>query len=112
MDKLEKIGKCENWETYNALLVDEDWGLRALQLGLNNVWIPDIEYVHYRPGGGTRSGKQIAKDQKRVHKLFFEKWGFHLVEGVEELDFIKEKYKNTNIPWSIDRNSYEWDYIR
>lgn len=112
MDKLEKIGKCENWKTYNALLVDEDWGLRALQLGLNNIWITDIDYVHYRPGGGTRSWNQIVKDQERVHKLFFEKWGFHSEGRVEELDFIKEKYKNTNIPWSIDRSSYDWDYIQ
>lgn len=112
MDKLRKMGECENWKTYNALLVDEDWGLRALKLGLNNVWIPDIDYVHYRLGGGTRSGNQIVKDQERVHKLFFEKWGFHAAGRVEERDFIKEKYKNTNIPWSIDRNSYDWDYIR
>lgn len=34
-------------------------------------------------------------------------------EGMaEELDFIKENYKNTNIPWSIDRRSCDWDYIR
>lgn len=113
MAKLQKIGKCENWKTYNALLVDEDWGLRALQLGLNNVWIPDIEYIHYRPGGGTRSSKQIAEDVARVGKLFFEKWGFLDPLGkVEERDYIKETYKNTNIPWSIDRRSYDWDYIR
>ena len=112
MDELERIGKCEDWGTYNALLVDEDWGLRALQLGLNNVWIPDIEYVHYRPGGGTRSWNQVIKDQERVHRLFYEKWGFHSKARVEELDFIKDKYKNTNIPWSMDRRSYDWDYIQ
>lgn len=112
MDKLKRIGKCENWKTYNALLVDEDWGLRALQLGLNNVWIPDIEYVHNRPGGGNRSWHQIVKDQERVHQLFFEKWGFHAEGRAEELDFIKKKYQGSNIPWSLDRRSYEWDYIQ
>jgi hypothetical protein len=112
MDKLRKIVKGENWGTPLSLLVDEDWGLRALQLGLNNVWIPDIEYVHFRPSGGTRAGKQIAKEQGRLHKLFFEKWGFHLGASAEEIVFIKKKYKNTNIPWSIDRRSYEWDYIK
>lgn len=112
MDKLREIGKCENWKTYNALLVDEDWGLRALQLGFNNVWIPDVAYIHNRPGGGNRSWNQIVKDQERVHKLFFEKWGFHSEGRAEELDFIKKKYKNTDIPWSIDRRTYEWDYIQ
>lgn len=112
MDKLKKIGKCENWETYNALLVDEDWGLRALQLGLNNIWIPGIEYNHYRPYGGTRSWTQIKKSAERVHNLFFKKWGFHSEGRTNELDFIKDKYGNTNIPWSIDRRTYDWEYIQ
>jgi hypothetical protein len=111
MGKLEKIGKCENWSPL-PLLVDEDLGLRALELGLNNIWIPDIEYVHCRPpSGGTRGSIEMVREKKRVHKLFFEKWGF-LGGKVEELDFIKKKYKNTNIPWSVDRRSYDWDYIR
>jgi hypothetical protein len=112
LEKLKQIGDCERWGTYNALLVDEDWGLRALQLGLNNIWIPDIEYIHYRPGGGTRSGVRIAKDQNRVGKLFYEKWGFNSEGRAEEMKYIKEEFKNTNIPWSIDRRSFEWDYIK
>lgn len=113
MDTLRKIGKCENWKTPLSLLVDEDWGLRALQLGLNNVWIPDIEYVHYRMASGSnRASNQIARERDRVINLFLEKWGFHLGVSAEELVFIKKKYKNTNIPWSIDRRSYDWDYIK
>jgi len=113
MDKLKQIGKAENWGTHNTLLADEDWGLRALQLGLNNIWIPDIEYVHWRmPHGGTRSWDDIVKDQERVHRLFFEKWGFHSAAGIEELDFIKKEYGNTNITWSVDKRSYEWEYIQ
>lgn len=111
MEKLRQIGTCEKWSPI-PLLIDEDWGLRALQLGLNNIWIPDIEYIHCRgPSGGTRAWPTIAKHQERVHKLFREKWGF-LGEEAGELDFIRKEYKNTNIPWSIDRRSYEWDYIR
>lgn len=113
MEKLKEIGKCENWKTYNALLVDEDWGLRALQLGLNNIWIPDIDYVHCRPDhGGTRSWDDIVADKERVHKLFSKKWDFNYPSTIEELDFIKEKYKNTNIVWSFDKNSYDWEYIK
>lgn len=112
MDKLKQIGSCEDWKTHNGLLIDEDWGLRALQLGLNNVWIPAIEYVHYRPFGGTRSGSAIAQQSKRVHKLFFEKWGFQPEGRIAELDFIRKEYRNTNIPWSIDKRSYDWDYIK
>ncbi|MBI2860214.1 MAG: hypothetical protein HYX91_01750 [Chloroflexi bacterium] len=111
LEKLREIGRCENWGTHNALLVDEDWGLRALQLGLNNVWLPDIEYVHRRPGGGTRSWEQIDHDKSRVSRLFFEKWGFHSEGRAEELDTVKKRFGNTNITWSMDRRSYEWDYL-
>jgi hypothetical protein len=110
--QLELIGKCENWRTYNALLVDEDWGLRALQLGLFNIWIPQIEYIHTRIGGGTRSWNQITKDQMRVHELFFNKWGFHSEGKKDEMEMIRTKYKNTNIPWSINKRSYEWEYVQ
>jgi len=113
MDKLREIGKCENWKTPLSLLVDVDWGLRALQLGLNNVWLPDIEYVHCRMASGTnRASNQIARERDRLINLFLEKWGFHPQGRVEEVDFVKRKYKNTNILWSIDRRSYDWDYIK
>lgn len=112
IDRLKKIGKCENWQTPLSLLVDVDWGLRALQLGLNNVWIPDIEYTHYRPYGRTRAGNHIARAQERIHKLFFDKWGFHSTSRADEIDFVKKKYKNTNILWSIGKRSYDWDYIK
>jgi hypothetical protein len=112
MSKLKKIGRCVNWECYAPLLIEEDWGLRALQLCLNNIWIPDIAYSHYRPGGGSRASPLIAREGERIQKLFFEKWGFHPGRGGEELKTVREKYKNTYIPWSIDRRSYEWEYIR
>ena len=110
---LRKIGKCVDWGTKNHLLIDEDWGLSALKLNLPNIWIPDIEYHHIRlqfAGGGTRSSLEIAKESKRVHQLFYEKWGFHQVPSIKELKFIRKKHKDNLIPWSSYRNSYDWDY--
>ncbi len=112
---LKEIGPCENWQTYHALLVDEDWGLRALQLKYWNIWISQIEYLHHRPAvGGDRAQYQIKSDVKRVHGLFEKKWGFHDSPTGEKgkLEWIKSQYKNTFIPWSINRNSYDWDYIK
>jgi hypothetical protein len=113
-ESLEKIGLCEDWGTKNALLVDEDWGLRALQLNLPNLWIPDIEYFHDRgdkfQGGGTRSWSQITGDALRVHQLFKDKWGFNENPTQEDIQFVREKYKDTLIPWSSYRRSYDWDY--
>jgi len=109
-----KIGGCEDWSTKNALLVDEDWGLKALRNNLPNIWIPHIEYTHKRgdyEAGGTRSWDDISKNAERVHRLFYEKWGFHEVPTDEELKEIKEKFHDTLIPWSAYRRSYEWDYI-
>ncbi len=111
---LEKIGKCEDWNTPNALFVDEDWGLRAMQLNLPNIWIPDICYFHYRgeiKGGGTRSNGTIVLENKRVEKLFFDKWGFQTTPSPQEISMIQNKYKDTLIPWSSYRKSYEWDYV-
>jgi len=114
-ETLLKIGYCENWGTLNALLVDEDWGLRALNNNFPNVWIPFLEYFHYRgteyQGGGTRSWGHIKKDIKRVDNLFYEKWGFHSEPTDDELKIIQEKYIKTLIPWTISKYSYEWVYI-
>ena len=114
MKALKDIGPCEHWQTYNALLVDEDWGLRALQKNYWNIWIPSIKYNHIRlelEGGGNRSQDMITQDAQRVHEAFIKKWGFHSKPTTEELNYIAEKYKGTNIPWSIGRNSYDWDYL-
>jgi hypothetical protein len=110
---LDLIGKCEDWNTPNALYVDEDWGLRALKLNLPNVWIPEISYFHYRGKvrrGGTRSNEVINFHKKRVEILFKEKWGFNTKPTKEELNNLQQEYKDTLIPWSSYRNSFDWDY--
>lgn len=111
---LDKIGKCEEWNTFNALLVDEDWGLRCLEKNIPNIWIPNVEYIHYRgkfEGGGTRSMTTITKDAERVLDLFYKKWGFNSIPTLEELESIKIKHKHNLIPWSSYLRSWEWDYI-
>ena len=114
MEVLQKIGKCEDWGTKNALLVDEDWGLRASMIGVPNIWIPDIEYFHHRgnkEGGNTRSISEIKKNEILIHKMFRNKWGFSSLPSKEELKYIVKQHKNNFISWSIDKRSYEWDYI-
>jgi hypothetical protein len=112
-DVLRKLGYCEDWGTKNALLVDEDWGLRALTLNIPNVWIPSIEYLHDRGDFGeyTRSWNQISEHGARVDRLFFEKWGFHASPSREELGVIRERYGDTLVVWSMGRKSFEWDYL-
>ncbi|MBF0216058.1 MAG: hypothetical protein HQL30_03575 [Candidatus Omnitrophica bacterium] len=114
METLNKIGDCDDWGTGNALLVDEDWGLRALRLNFPNIWVPDIEYFHFRgnkAGGNTRSWDIIKEDIDKVEGFFLEKWGFHSEPTDEELEIVREKFKNTLIPWSMTRRSYDWDYL-
>ncbi|MBN1269163.1 MAG: hypothetical protein JXB04_06205 [Kiritimatiellae bacterium] len=113
-ETLLKLGPCEDWGTKNALLVDEDWGLRALQLNLPNIWIPHLRYLHHKgpfEGGGTRSGDEIGKEAGRVDEIFFRKWGFHSMPSDGELEDLCARYAGTLIPWSASRRSYEWDYI-
>lgn len=113
-ETLDKIGKCEEWNTFNALYVDEDWGLRCLQQNIPNIWIPDLEYIHERgkyEGGGTRSWNTITKDTERVGKLFYHKWGFNPAPAREEIHNIRQMHADNMIPWSSYRKSWEWDYI-
>jgi hypothetical protein len=108
---LEKIGPCEHWQTFNALLVDEDWGLRAMRAGLLNAWFPDLAYFHNRltvTGGGNRSQEMILKDNARVHSAFRDKWGFDPDPSVEELERLREKNPSDPILWSSGRRSYDW----
>lgn len=115
MSILKDIGPCESWQTYNALLVDEDWGLRALQKKYWNIWIPSIQYMHVRlplEAGGNRSQEMVSLDAKRVHTAFKGKWRFSTIPTAEELEIIQSNYKDTYIPWSIGRNSYDWEYIK
>jgi hypothetical protein len=114
LDTLNKIGYCSSWSTKNSLYVDEDWGLRSHQIGFSNIWIPKIEYFHYRGqsvGGSTRSLANIIFDANRVEALFELKWGFRPSPSEAQLQLISRKYSGTLIPWSIGRRSYEWDYI-
>lgn len=112
---LKKIGRCAKWQTYNALLVDEDWGLRAMQMRYWNIWIPQVYYLHLRPPGlryGNRSQYQVLQDTKRVHAAFTKKWGFDTPTPRKTLQMIAKNFKSTYIPWSIDRLSYDWDYVQ
>lgn len=112
---LDSIGKCEHWETFNALLVDEDWGLRCMEKNIVNIWIPSIEYFHYRGiqhGGATRSWSDITDKEQETHNKFYQKWKFHAYPSSDEIEYIQDKYQNTMIPWSINRNSYDWDYVK
>lgn len=118
-EKLKQIGKCENWAVGTrpgGLLTDEDWGLRALQQGLWNVWIPDIKYLHiktypWQHDGSARSSHEIGQFKYGVEDKFFDKWHFHQPVQKEDLDVVKREYSGTNIPWSIDRYSYGWSYL-
>lgn len=112
---LHEIGPCEHWQTYNALLVDEDWGLRALQKKYWNIWIPQLAYEHVRTGvstGGNRSEGMITKDGQRVHNAFKKKWGFASNPSDNELKSLQKKHARNYIPWSSKRRSYDWEYIK
>ncbi len=114
MKTLNSIGPCEDWGTKNALLVDEDWGLRCLARNIPNIWIPNLEYFHQRgilEAGQTRSFNLIHQDATRVDELFYEKWGFHSDPPIHEIHEIQKKFKDTMIPWSSYRNTYDWDYV-
>jgi hypothetical protein len=108
---LKKIGHCEDWTNY-TMLIDEDWSLEALKNNLWNVWIPDVFHKHPL----RRSSRPTNnKWENEAHAGFTEKWGYDTgsySNGLSiSVDQLREKYKDTNIPWSTYRNSYDWEYL-
>lgn len=109
--KLRRIGLCEEWSEV-SLLIDEDWGLSAMREGLINVWLPKIIYTHVRKIDGTRATPTILRRGKEVAEKFVRKWGFSHDPLGHDLKKIKKMYSNTNIAWSFDRRSFDWEYLK
>jgi len=111
-DSMEIIGPCSNFGPY-TMLVDEDWALESLKNNLINVWIPDILITHPNKRNKRNSDYDL-RFESDAHKNFHNKWGFYAHRDYDT-DFVKKiqrEYKNTNIPWSSDRRTYEWDYLK
>jgi len=117
-EKLRKVGLCEDWSVV-SLLIDEDWAIEALKTGLWNIWIPHIKYLHCRGKNiyGTRAWPIIHARGKQVADLWEKKWGYRFaalnkdITNKEQISKIKHLYGNTNITWSMGRNSFDWDYL-
>jgi len=108
---LEKIGHCEDWTNY-TMLIDEDWSLEALKNNMWNVWVPN---VHHRHPIRRHLRPTNNKWEEEAHNGFEKKWGFDIGKYPNGLSIpveeLREKYSETNIPWSTYRNSYDWEYI-
>ena len=110
-ESLKKIGFCEDWTDY-TILIDEDWSLESLKNNLINVWIPNIFYVHPNPKN-TALRKLDLRYADIAHQRFYNKWGFTCDDYDDNIiKNIREKYKDTNIPWSSYKKTYEWEYLK
>ena len=110
MHNMKKIGFCEDWNPY-TMLIDEDWALESLKNNLINIWIPNVFYLHPLR---WKERKSPDRFKKQAQKGFFNKWGFnggtaHITDN--EIEYICERYADTNVPWSRNRLSYDWEYI-
>lgn len=112
-ENLRGIGQWEEWGGRTAIphLTDEDMGLTALKNGLMNVWIPNIIYTHVRNEDRTRASGCVEKELKFVHRMFAEKWGYPYKCSRSDFPKIRKMYGNTNIVWSMDRKSFDWNYL-
>ena len=114
---LHKMPPCVDWTPYTILL-DNDWNLEALKANLFNVWVPDVVYTHPNPKyKHLRKPGTDLRFERTAHQKFYEKWGFWLPMGDriindEAIEFIREKYKDTHIPLSSYKNTYDWDYLK
>ena len=110
---MEKIGPCAYFGPY-TMLIDEDWALESLKNNLINIWVPSVMLTHPNPKNVHRR-RQELRFAEDAHTLFTEKWGFRAHDDYENPDKraeILERFKDTNIPWSSTRKSYEWVYLK
>jgi len=110
---MQLVGPCEKFGPY-TMLIDEDWALESLKKNLINIWIPYIFQTHPNPRNVPRRRLEL-RFAEEAHALFEKKWDFRAHDDYlipEKRQKILEKYKDTNIPWSSTRKSYEWDYLK
>ena len=110
MDKMKKIGYCADWNPY-TMLIDEDWALESLKNNFVNIWIPSVFYLHPLRWKERKAPDRFKQEAKEG---FFSKWGFHGGRATitdEEIEDVCKQFSNTNIPWSKDRLSYDWDFL-
>jgi len=110
MDNMKKIGYCADWNPY-TMLIDEDWALESLKNNFSNIWIPSVFYLHPLRWLERKAPDRFKEDSRRG---FFKKWGFNGGSANisdSEVEEVCEEFKDTNIPWSKNRASYEWDYF-
>jgi len=110
---MEKIGPCANFGPY-TMLINEDWSLESLKNNLFSIWVPDIFITHPNPKYPRNTDFDL-RFEAESHRLFYEKWGFFAHKDYvkpEKREQILEKYKDTSIPWSASRKTYEWDYLK
>ena len=103
--KIHPLTPLCNW----TALADEDMNLEAMVAGMDNLWIPHIEYVHplrRNPGYG---GPHRAYDVMRSN--FTKKWG--VTWGIdnytdEDISGLLERYPNSRLHKFAARNTYEY----
>ena len=109
-----QIGPPSNWSEY-TIFMDDDWNMASLVKDLNNVWIPQIHYVH--PNPRYTALRKPGTDLRYLNETalkFKEKWGFS-PDGELSDDELKEmmvKYKNTHVSSVMNKNTYDWDYLK
>jgi hypothetical protein len=112
-DSLKMIGPCSEWTDY-TILIDDDWGLEAIQKDLNNVWIPHIMYTHPNPKyTHLRKPGTDLRFEETAHKKFKEKWGFDYPVGDEKdkeiIEYVRKNYKK--IAKFSYKNTYDWEFL-
>tara|TARA_R100001163_G_scaffold65664_2_gene63845 strand:+ start:10459 stop:11430 length:972 start_codon:yes stop_codon:yes gene_type:complete len=116
-ESMEKIGPCADWTDY-TIFIDDDWNMAALEAKLWNVWVPDVFYAHPNPKYNyLRQPGTDLRFVKEASEEFFRKWGWKYSDDGSELsdeaiESIRQRYKDTFIPASSYKNTYDWEYLK
>ena len=78
---------------------------------LTNIWIPNIFYLHPLRWQQRKAGDRFKSEARAG---FLKKWGFAggtAVISDQVVEDVCAQYRDTNIPWSKGKLSYDWEYL-
>ena len=110
--KFHPLTVLTNW----SVLADEDFNLEAMLSGMDNIWIPYVEYQH-----PLRSKGRVGWGKKTTHRAhgesernFSKKWGVswsvrNYTDG--DVQFLLNEYPGSRLQKFAGRCSYDYIYL-
>jgi len=109
--KISPLDAFGNW----PVLADEDFSMEAMLKGMDNIWIPHIDFIHplrveTRLKGADNPYRNASLPEKNFSKKWGISWGGRNYTD-EDIQSLIERYKGTKFEKFYNKYSYEYIYL-